>query len=258
MAVLKNTLLAALALVYTASAVPLALERRAVETNVVTETVWVTVDTTTTVYVEPTANKEAPPAAAAATSTGIVQPISPSPAAASPAPAANSPAAFAQQAAAQEPPPAASPSTTAAAAAPPAASSAAPVVAAPSSSAAPAVQAASGSSSSGGPCQGSGNACTGDITHYDGGLGACGWNVNTASDMQIALPHGMMGTQSNGNPFCGRSLSIIAADGSTVQATVGDKCMGCEGDSIDLTDALFKAVRPNGDGRVSGVKWYFN
>lgn len=76
--------------------------------------------------------------------------------------------------------------------------------------------------------------------------------------MQIALPHGMMGTQSNGNPFCGRSLSIIAADGSTVQATVGDKCMGCEGDSIDLTDALFKAVRPNGDGRVSGVKWYFN
>ena len=67
-----------------------------------------------------------------------------------------------------------------------------------------------------------------------------------------------MGTQSNGNPYCGRSVSIKASDGSTVTAKVGDKCMGCDGMSIDLTDALFKKVVPNGDGRVSGIQWWFD
>lgn len=126
-----------------------------------------------------------------------------------------------------------------------------------------------------GPCEGAAAACTGDITHYDGGkivqsnienpyiltllgLGACGWTVNTGSDMQIALPHGLMGSQSNGNPYCGRSVTIQAPGGQPVQATVGDKCMGCEGDSIDLTNVLFSAVAPSGDGRVHGVSWYFN
>lgn len=88
------------------------------------------------------------------------------------------------------------------------------------------------------------------------GLGACGWNVNTGSDMQIALPFEFMGTQSNGNPYCGKSLTIKGPSGNLVQATVGDKCMGCTGFSIDLTDALFSAVAPTGDGRVHGIEWW--
>lgn len=250
MAPMKN-LLAALALATCTSAVPLAFDRRA-PTNVVTETVWTTVDVTTTVYVdEPSPQpkvQDAPPAApAAVTTTSSVAPAQTTPAApqvpapeAPAAPAANSPAAFAAQA---------QPSA-------PAVSSAAPQAA--PSAAAPAVEAKTAGASSGGPCEGEGNACSGDVTHYDGGLGACGWNVDTASEMQIALPHGMMGTQSNGNPYCGRSLSIKSANGGTVSATVGDKCMGCEGNSIDLTDALFAAVVPNGDGRVSNIEWWFD
>lgn len=108
-------------------------------------------------------------------------------------------------------------------------------------------------------CEGSGNACEGDITHWDGGLGACGWDVNSASDMQIALPYGFMGTQSNGNPYCGRSLTIKnPTTGTTIQATVGDKCMGCTGRSIDLTNAAFAAVGNGCDGRCSGFEWWFN
>ena len=248
----RNTLFAALALAYTTSAIPLAVDvnKRAAETNTVTETVWVTVDTTTTVWIEPTGPaKQAPAAAASTTAAPVVQPIVNAVAAPQPPSAAtpsNSPAAFVEQ---LQPQPA--PSSTAAAYVAPAPAAAAPPA---SSSLNPVPKQAS----SGGPCEGAGSGCSGDVTYYEGGLGACGWNVNTASDMSIALPHGLMGTQSNGNPYCGRSLSIKATDGSIVSATVGDKCMGCEGDSIDLTDALFKKVAPNGDGRVKNIEWWFN
>jgi hypothetical protein len=91
------------------------------------------------------------------------------------------------------------------------------------------------------------------------GLGACGWNVNSGSDMQIALPYAFMGTQSNGNPYCGRSVTLYnPTTGTTVQATVGDKCMGCVDRAIDCTDALFNAIAPGGDGRVSGIQWWLN
>jgi hypothetical protein len=109
-------------------------------------------------------------------------------------------------------------------------------------------------------CEGQGSACVGEVTHWDGGLGACGWTVNTGSDMQIALPFEFMGTLSNSNPYCGRSLTVFnPVSGTTVSATVGDKCMGCTGRAIDLTDALFNAVTDGkGDGRVAGIQWWFN
>lgn len=144
----------------------------------------------------------------------------------------------------------------------PVASSSSPAPAAPVPSPAATNAASSGqdvTGSSSASCEGTSNACSGDITHWDGGLGACGWNVNTNSDMQIALPYGFMGTQSNGNPYCGRSLTIKnPTTGQTVQATVGDKCMGCTGRSIDMTNALFDAIGNGCDGRCSGFDWWFN
>jgi len=78
--------------------------------------------------------------------------------------------------------------------------------------------------------------------------------------MEIALPYEFMGTQSNGNPYCGRSVTLVnPTSGTTVQATVGDKCMGCVDRAIDCTDALFNAITDGqGDGRVSGIEWYFS
>merc|ERR1712000_330680 len=122
------------------------------------------------------------------------------------------------------------------------------------------VQAKDISASNSASCEGQGAACEGDVTHWDGGLGACGWTVNTGSDMAIALPFAFMGTQSNGNPYCGRSVTLYnPTSGTTVQATVGDKCMGCVGRAIDCTDALFNAITDGtGDGRVSGIEWWLN
>lgn len=101
--------------------------------------------------------------------------------------------------------------------------------------------------------------CSGDITHWEGGLGACGWDVDSDNSMQIAMPVGMMGSLSNSNPYCGMSVTVKnPTTGTEVVAKVGDKCMGCTGGSIDLTNALFAAVGNNCDGRCSGFEWWFN
>jgi len=143
----------------------------------------------------------------------------------------------------------------------PVASSSASAAASPAASASSVnVQAKDISASNSASCEGQGAACEGDVTHWDGGLGACGWTVNTGSDMAIALPYAFMGTQSNGNPYCGRSVTLYnPTSGTTVQATVGDKCMGCVDRAIDCTDALFNAITDGtGDGRVSGIEWWLN
>lgn len=65
-------------------------------------------------------------------------------------------------------------------------------------------------------------------------MGACGEDDTgkDETDYIVALSHDLMGTQSNGNPYCGKTITI-SYGGKTVQATVKDKCMGCALDSID-------------------------
>lgn len=262
----KTIILAALAAMV--SARPLAARAP----SMVTEIEYTTIDVPVTVWVDqkgivvsteaPGGNFAAIPTTpnAAPTATSTTTPVAAPPVqSASPLPTATTPA-YVQPAQ----PAVTSTTTPAPAPAPVAASS--PVPAAPVSSSAPASGGSSSDSSarsvaasSTNNCEGQGQACQGDITYYEGGLGACGWNVNTASDMQIALPYEFMGTQSNGNPYCGKSLTIMnPTTGQTIQATVGDKCMGCTGRSIDLTQALFNAIGGGCDGRCSGFDWWFN
>ncbi|KAJ4407669.1 hypothetical protein N0V85_004340 [Neurospora sp. IMI 360204] len=100
---------------------------------------------------------------------------------------------------------------------------------------------------------------SGDLTYYDVGLGACGFDDNglDMSDNIVALSHEMMGTQSNGNPYCNRKV-IIKANGKTVYAAVRDKCMGCAINDIDVSKAAFLAVfGALTDGRKK-VEWAFS
>jgi hypothetical protein len=74
----------------------------------------------------------------------------------------------------------------------------------------------------------------------------------------VALPHGLMGTQSNGNPYCGQNITVkCTATGKTTTATVVDKCMGCDGYSIDLSNAAFLELDGLSVGRT-GATWWFN
>ena len=112
------------------------------------------------------------------------------------------------------------------------------------------------SGSSSGECS-SGSPCSGDITFYQAGLGACGETTDGSVDKVVALPHEFMGTQSNGNPFCGKTVTINY-NGATVQATVVDKCMGCVGRDLDLSNAAFDGLGiPESVGRTT-ADWYFN
>ncbi|EGC42057.1 hypothetical protein HCEG_01419 [Histoplasma capsulatum var. duboisii H88] len=71
------------------------------------------------------------------------------------------------------------------------------------------------------------------------------------------MPVGLMGDLSNSNPYCGKMVTITYG-GKTVTAMVKDKCMGCKGGSIDMTQHLFVQFADMGEGRLSGVQWWFN
>lgn len=122
------------------------------------------------------------------------------------------------------PPPAVVPSVVDIPSAAPAVESPSPVVAAP----APAPAVATSSSKTGA------NTKTGDLTYYTVGLGACGEDDSGKDNSEniVALSHLLMGTVSNGNPFCGKTITI-SYGGKQVVATVKDKCMGCALTNID-------------------------
>lgn len=196
----------------------------------------------TTTSAQPTTNESPPPPLVQSTQEKPVEqqsqpPVEPTP---SPAPVTSSEAPSPKAPESTSTPP---PQTQAPASVAPVASEQAP----PTSS--------TGSGSSNGPCS-SGNACSGDMTHYEAGLGACGWQSDGSTENVVALSHLMMGTQSNGNPFCGKSVTV-KLNGKSIVAKVVDKCMGCEIHAIDLSDVAFAALEDMGVGRTQ-VEWYFN
>jgi len=109
-------------------------------------------------------------------------------------------------------------------------------------------------------CEGPSNPCVGDVNHYDGGLGACGWPVDTNATLAVALPADFMGNLSNDNPYCGRQVTLRnPTSGTVATAVVVDKCMGCFARAIDCTNVLFDNITDGmGDGRVHGIQWWFS
>jgi hypothetical protein len=74
----------------------------------------------------------------------------------------------------------------------------------------------------------------------------------------VALPHVLMGSESNSNPYCGKTITITCiATRKTTIATVVDKCMGCDDFSIDLSNAAFLNLEDLAIGRTKAT-WYFN
>lgn len=103
-----------------------------------------------------------------------------------------------------------------------------------------------------------GNVKVGEMTYYTPGLGSCGETSSEADDV-VALAVDMManGANPNLNPKCGQSITI-EYQGRQHQAKVMDTCYACATNDIDISPPLFGSVAPSGDGRVTGVKWWFN
>jgi len=72
--------------------------------------------------------------------------------------------------------------------------------------------------------------------------------VDTNNDLTIVLPFEFMGTLSNTNPYCGRFVMLYnpPTSGTTVQATVREKCMGCD---IDYGTFLAGSRMPQASDR---------
>jgi hypothetical protein len=66
-----------------------------------------------------------------------------------------------------------------------------------------------------------------------------------------------MGSQSNGNPMCGKTITIHGG-GKTTTATVKDKCMGCAPHDIDVSEKVFLELFGSLDGGREPVTWSFN
>ncbi|KAI4212271.1 MAG: hypothetical protein LQ351_004984 [Letrouitia transgressa] len=97
----------------------------------------------------------------------------------------------------------------------------------------------------------------GDMTHYTPGLGSCGY-TNGPQDFVVALSVSMMANppNPNNNPKCGTYIDIFnEAKGTHQRAMIVDTCWGCGEQDIDVSDSLFYAVAPDGDGRVHGIEW---
>jgi hypothetical protein len=74
----------------------------------------------------------------------------------------------------------------------------------------------------------------------------------------VALPYSLMGTKSNDNLYCGKMITITyIATSKTTIATMADKCMGCDGFSIDLSNVAFLNLDDLAIGCTSAT-WYFN
>jgi hypothetical protein len=70
----------------------------------------------------------------------------------------------------------------------------------------------------------------------------------------VALPYGLMGLKSNSNPYCSKTITITCiATSKTTTATVVDKCIGCDGFSIDLFNAAFLNLDDLAVGRTSAT-----
>ena len=195
---------------------------------------------TYSVYVEPI------PATTASSSTSTSTSVSVTPAAVEPTTSSVYVA----------PVPVESSSSSTAAAAPAAEAYTPPAVTTTTSSAAPAV---STTASSSGLCDES-SPCTGDITYYTAGLGACGVTSDGSTQSVVALSYLLMGSDSNDNPYCGKTITITCtATGESTTAIVVDKCMGCDEFSIDLSTFAFSNLDPNylTVGREL-ASWYFN
>lgn len=94
------------------------------------------------------------------------------------------------------------------------------------------------------------------MTYYQAGLGACGVNSNGDIEMVVALPVGLMGSQSNNNPYCGKIVKIVNGN-SSITATVVDKCMGCKDYAIDLSTRAFLGLGVDLAVGRKVISWYF-
>jgi hypothetical protein len=117
----------------------------------------------------------------------------------------------------------------------------------------------SSGSSDGNPA--SGSSYTGEMTYFTPGMGACGHDSSESERMALFDKYTPNGNPNN-NPLCGKTLSITSPDGSSHEATIWDRCVGCAEADLDMPQSFFNVVTAKdgkpADGRAYGMSWSMN
>jgi len=90
------------------------------------------------------------------------------------------------------------------------------------------------------------------MTFYTAGLGSCGYTNDGTTEDVVALAHNLYENPPAGDPSnpCGSTIKITH-NGKSITAKVVDKCMGCVGDSIDLSNHAFDQLEDEAVGRTT-------
>jgi hypothetical protein len=106
---------------------------------------------------------------------------------------------------------------------------------------------------------------SGDITYYDLGLGACGYDDAGTTEHIVALSHvdwykrgsgTSLGIDMPNHAWCDQTITITA-DGKSTTALVHDICPGCDSGSIDVSDNVFVALFGSLEAGRKTVTWSF-
>ncbi|MFJ9609504.1 cysteine/serine endopeptidase inhibitor [Kitasatospora sp. NPDC101176] len=96
---------------------------------------------------------------------------------------------------------------------------------------------------------------SGKATYYnDAGFGACGTQINAATQMLVAVSHTWWTTANpNNDPVC-KGISVkVTYQGKTVTVPVRDQCPSCDATHIDLSQPAFARLAPLGKGVITGL-----
>ncbi|HEV2376808.1 MAG TPA: cysteine/serine endopeptidase inhibitor [Streptosporangiaceae bacterium] len=99
----------------------------------------------------------------------------------------------------------------------------------------------------------------GSMTFYNNaGFGACGTQINAATQMLVAVSHAWWTTPNpNNDPLCTGISVRVTWKGHTITVPVEDKCPSCTATHIDLSEPAFKKLAPLSVGIVRGITWKF-
>ncbi|KAI0522006.1 hypothetical protein F5B22DRAFT_513373 [Xylaria bambusicola] len=128
----------------------------------------------------------------------------------------------------------------------------------------------SGSSNSGADGFGSSGLDTkdysGDITYYDLGLGACGYDDGSNSENIVAISHldwyargpgTSLGIDMPNHVWCNKMITITA-NGKSTTAKVHDICPSCASGSIDVSRGTFMDLFGSLEAGRTEASWTFN
>ncbi|MFD5825410.1 cysteine/serine endopeptidase inhibitor [Lentzea sp. NPDC060358] len=95
----------------------------------------------------------------------------------------------------------------------------------------------------------------GTASYYnDAGYGACGTQLNAATELLVAAPAGLWTTPNpNNDPLCRKSIRVTH-NGRTITVPIRDKCPSCPTNKIDLSQPAFARLADPAVGIIT-VTW---